>query len=175
VEIDRSSFLLAEFLVNVVAQSRTPDIELHHQARDEDLIIYADKRRLAQVVTNLIDNGAKYAGGVTRISFRRIGDNAQIVVDDAGPGVPIDERGRIFERFNRIGADAGRRGGKDTGVGLGLALVAEHMRLHGGRAWVTDRDDGGPGASFVVELPIGIDDQDLSEVVEPLDDLESTT
>jgi two-component system, OmpR family, sensor histidine kinase MtrB len=57
----------------------------------------------------------------------------------------------VFERFAR-GSAAGRRGATD-GSGLGLALVDEHVRLHGGRVWVEDRVDGAPGARFVIELP----------------------
>ena len=71
------------------------------------------------------------------------------MVDDAGEGVPEEDRVRIFERFNRAG-QASRRG-TGTGVGLGLALVDEHVRLHNGRIWVDDAPDG--GARFVVELP----------------------
>ncbi|MEM9561434.1 MAG: HAMP domain-containing sensor histidine kinase [Actinomycetota bacterium] len=164
VELQSSSFELAEFLINVIAQSRSPEIMLDHPDRDRDLIVHADKRRLAQVVTNLIDNAAKYAGGATGISFRQIGDCAQIVVEDRGPGVPPGDRKQIFERFSRAATDAGRRGGGDSGVGLGLSLVAEHIRLHGGRVWVTDRVDGHEGARFVVELPVGILDEEPVEM-----------
>ncbi|MGI9596637.1 MAG: sensor histidine kinase [Acidimicrobiales bacterium] len=161
VQLQSSSFGLTEFLVNVIAQSRSPEIELNHPNRDRNLVVSADKRRLAQVITNLIDNAKKYGQGATSISFRQIGDCAQIVVEDRGPGVPSGDRKRIFDRFSRTNSDAGRRG-TDTGVGLGLSLVAEHVRLHGGRVWVTDRIDGKPGARFVVELPVG-DDADAME------------
>ena len=67
-------------------------------------------------------------------------DEVRIAVEDDGPGVPAEERELIFERFAR-GSGAGRRG-CDDGVGLGLALVDEHVRLHGGRVWVEDRPDG---------------------------------
>ena len=156
VQLQTTSFGLTEFLFNVIAQSQSPEIEIDHPERDRDLVLSADKRRLAQVMTNLIDNGRKYGGGVTSISFRQVGDCAQIVVEDRGPGVPVEDRKRIFERFSRTSSDAGRRG-TDTGVGLGLSLVAEHVRLHEGRVWVTDRVDGNPGACFIVELPVGED------------------
>ena len=74
----------------------------------------------------------------------------QIGVEDHGPGVPVEERALIFERFAR-GVTAGRRSGSE-GAGLGLALVDEHVRMHGGRVWVEDRSDGEPGARFVIEL-----------------------
>jgi hypothetical protein len=66
--------------------------------------------------------------------------------------VPESERTRIFDRFNR--GDQGGSRGMDMGVGLGLALAAEHARLQGGGVWVEDRHDGGQGARFVVELPL---------------------
>jgi signal transduction histidine kinase len=75
-----------------------------------------------------------------------------MAVEDNGAGVPQDERFIIFDRFSR--GSAGGRRGYDTGVGLGLSLVAEHVNLHSGRVWVEDRPDGESGARFVVELPI---------------------
>ncbi len=74
-----------------------------------------------------------------------------IVVEDSGPGIAADERERIFDRFSRGAAAAGRRGGTE-GAGLGLSLVAEHVRMHGGRVWADDRPGGEPGARFVIEL-----------------------
>ena len=59
----------------------------------------------------------------------------------------------MFERFARGAGSAGRRG-TGEGVGLGLALVREHVAMHGGRVWVEDRFDGEPGARFVVALPV---------------------
>lgn len=164
VQLQLSHFGLAEFLVNVIAQSRSPEIELTTPDDDRDLAITADKRRLAQVVTNLIDNADKYGGGATGVRFRRVGDQVVIMVEDEGPGVPLEDRERIFDRFSRAGADAGRRSG-DSGVGLGLSLVTEHVRLHGGRVWVTERTDGRSGARFVVELPVGeheVGDEELA-------------
>ncbi|MFM7535042.1 MAG: ATP-binding protein, partial [Acidimicrobiales bacterium] len=67
------------------------------------------------------------------------------------PGVPVEERQFVFQRFAR-GAQAGQLGAGE-GAGLGLALVEEHVRLHGGRVWVEDRPEGTPGARFVIELP----------------------
>ena len=67
------------------------------------------------------------------------------------PACPPEERDLVFERFAR-GGGAGRRS-RSEGAGLGLALVDEHVRLHGGRVWVEDRLDGEPGARFVIELP----------------------
>jgi two-component system, OmpR family, sensor histidine kinase MtrB len=73
-----------------------------------------------------------------------------IAVIDEGAGVPVEERTLIFERFAR-GGGAGRRTGSE-GAGLGLSLVDEHVKMHGGRVWVEDRLDGESGARFVIEL-----------------------
>lgn len=125
-------------------------IEVHVDDGAAELVIQADKRRLERVVANLVHNAELHGGGLAGISVARAGDRVRVLVDDAGPGVAPAYRGRIFERFSRAPATAGARrdGG---GVGLGLALVAEHVRVHGGRVWVEERPGG--GARFVVELP----------------------
>ena len=136
-------------------------------------------------LANFVDNASKYADGATGVFVERHeqgatpdpagvddaldGPTVRIAVEDRGPGVPEGERQRVFHRFNR--GDQGGSRGKDVGVGLGLALAAEHARLQGGRVWVEDRDDGGQGARFVVELPLvqGRDDEgqgNLSEVTQ---------
>jgi signal transduction histidine kinase len=104
------------------------------------------------VIANLLDNADRYAGGATSVSIERTGDLIHISVEDNGNGVPEDERDIVFDRFSR-GSEGGNRS-NDTGVGLGLALIDEHVRLHGGRVWVEDRRDGDHGARFVVELPL---------------------
>jgi two-component system, OmpR family, sensor histidine kinase MtrB len=112
--------------------------------------LLADKRRIERVVANLVDNAAQYAGGATRLAIEPAVGAARLVVADHGPGIPVSEREKVFERFYR-GHSAGQRG-TTNGTGLGLALVAEHVRLHGGRVWV----EGGAGSEnrFVVELPL---------------------
>jgi signal transduction histidine kinase len=84
----------------------------------------------------------------------RRGRQAELTVEDSGPGVPPAERAAIFERFYR-GAAAGRRGAS-SGTGLGLALVAEHLKAHHGTVEVTDRPGG--GARFVVRLPLAAEE-----------------
>jgi len=118
-------------------------------ADDVPQIIVADKRRLGRSLMSLIENAAKYAGGATRIEITVAGDRIRFAVEDAGPGVPIPERRHVFGRFSR-GEEA--RSGAIAGSGLGLALVEEHIRLHGGRVFVDDATGG--GARFVIELPI---------------------
>jgi signal transduction histidine kinase len=141
---------LSELLTHAVPTSSAATIDIAPEATD--VAIRADKRRLERVVTNLLTNADAHGGGAVRIGLRRVDGTLRLEVDDEGPGVPLDDRPRIFERFAR-GAAAGRRSGSGgDGVGLGLALVDEHVRLHRGRVWVEDAPSG--GARFVVELPI---------------------
>ena len=113
--------------------------------------VLTDKRRVSRILMNLVDNARDHGDGVRAVRVTRSGDTARFVVEDLGDGVRAEERERIFERFFR-GAAAGRRAG-GTGTGLGLALVAEHVRLLGGEVWVEDAVPA-PGARFVVDLPV---------------------
>jgi signal transduction histidine kinase len=121
-----------------------------------------DKRRLGQIVANLLENAKRYGGGPVRVTVEAGRNVARIGVEDAGPGVPPAERSAVFERFFRGSASGQRRGG-GQGSGLGLSLVAEHARLHGGRVWVED-GPGGVGARFVIELPMAVLPWALAEV-----------
>jgi two-component system, OmpR family, sensor histidine kinase MtrB len=141
-----------ELIMHAVAASTDVDVPVDIDAGLAGVVVRADKRRLSRVVANLLDNAAKYGNGATRVELRKAGDAVLIAVEDDGPGVSADDRDNIFLRFNR-GTSAGHRRGID-GVGLGLALVAEHVRLHGGSVWVEDRPGEQPGARFVIELPI---------------------
>nr|WP_214401099.1 HAMP domain-containing sensor histidine kinase [Pseudonocardia lacus] len=131
--------------VVAVRPGKPPEVDLVAQPP----LVLADRRRLDRTVANLLDNADKYAGGAVRVAVLRHGGRARLEVDDSGPGVPDDQREQIFERFAR-GPYAGRRG-VDGGSGLGLALVAQDVRWHGGAVRVEDRPGG--GARFVVELP----------------------
>lgn len=174
-QLERDPILLAEFLQFVVARSQSPDVPIAHPTEESYLVVMVDKRRLAQSVSNLLDNAAKYAAGATEVGFVRpsptqtmaddlpdvAGGWVYIYVEDRGGGVALADRERIFDRFTRASGDAGRRE-VATGVGLGLSLVGEHTRLHNGRVWVTDRPDGTAGARFVIAIPIG-DDVEFDE------------
>jgi len=153
VRLELDDIRLAEFVMQAVSVSSNGDsVPVELDSELAGVVVQADKRRLARVVANLLDNARKYGDGPVTVALQRVEDGVQIVVEDEGPGIPEEERDVVFERFARGGV-AGRRGSGE-GVGLGLALVAEHVRLHGGRVWVEDRADGHPGARFVVELPV---------------------
>jgi len=147
----------SRFVRNAVAVSSAPDVPVVCTPRAERAIISGDRRRLARVIANLIDNALAYGTGAPEVRLEDANapdeplTHLKIAVEDHGPGVPVEERALIFERFAR-GISAGRRTGSE-GAGLGLALVDEHVRMHDGRVWVEDRSDGEPGARFVIELP----------------------
>jgi len=143
---------LTELVMRAVASVGGPAVELGPGAVADGLAIQADKRRMERVIANLVENAARYGGGATRVIVDAGHYVARVAVDDEGPGVAPDEREAIFERFFR-GSAAGQRRGGGQGSGLGLSLVSEHVRLHGGRVWVED-NPAGTGARFVVEIPL---------------------
>jgi two-component system sensor histidine kinase MtrB len=157
IRLHNEELLVAEFVRHAVAVSSLPATPVTTTDRAEGLILNGDRRRLARVVANLIDNARIHGGGDITVEVEEAdGDDTPvsavwIIVEDHGTGVLAEERQIVFERFARGGV-AGRRAGSE-GAGLGLALVDEHVRLHGGRVWVEDRQDGEPGARFVIELP----------------------
>lgn len=110
--------------------------------------VLGDRRRMEQAVSNLVENAQVHGQGLCRVAVTEVGRLARLEVDDAGPGVPVADRERIFERFSRV-SDRERRV-DDIGSGLGLALVDQHVRLHSGTVRVEDRPGG--GARFVIEL-----------------------
>lgn len=137
---------LGPLVRNVVARVR-PDLPVETTGRS---VVLGDRRRLERVVENLAENAEVHGRGLVRVAVCTSPGTVRLEVDDAGPGVPAADRDRVFERFARVtGRD---RRLDDAGSGLGLALVEQHVGLHGGRVWVEDRPGG--GGRFVVELPV---------------------
>jgi signal transduction histidine kinase len=112
--------------------------------------VSVDRRRFERVMTNLIDNAHRYAGNVVAIRVELIDQDLAVNVDDAGPGVALEEQEQIFQRFFRGRAAHDR--GTARGTGLGLALVRDHVRAFGGTINVLDSPDG--GARFQILLPL---------------------
>jgi K+-sensing histidine kinase KdpD len=107
---------------------------------------------VVQVLGNLLDNACKYSpdGEPVRLSGNREGAEAVLAVEDAGPGIPEDERQRIFDRFTQLERQSQRRGG---GVGLGLYIARQLARSQDGDLLVVD-PAGGRGARFELHLPL---------------------
>lgn len=117
--------------------------------------IQGDAKRLQQALKNLISNAIKYspAGGEVVLRAVREGDRVTISVTDQGMGIPPQALERIFERFYRVD-DSDRR--IPGGIGLGLALVREVVRAHGGRVWA--ESSLGQGSTFFFTLPLSAED-----------------
>jgi signal transduction histidine kinase len=111
--------------------------------------VLADATRLRQAIANLVDNAVKYtpAGGRATVRVTVEGNDAVLTVSDSGPGVPVAEQARVWERLYR--GDASRT---ERGLGLGLSLVRVIVEAHGGTATVSNAEEG--GAVFAVRLPL---------------------
>jgi signal transduction histidine kinase len=142
-----------------VAREAGRATELGHPGRQvrldatRTLLVRATPETLLQVLTNLLDNAAKYspAGTPIRVQARRQGGQAVIAVIDAGPGVPAGQRERIFERFTQLQSDDGRRG---EGAGLGLYIARKLARSLGGDLVLCQARPPARGARFELRLPL---------------------
>jgi two-component system phosphate regulon sensor histidine kinase PhoR len=116
------------------------------------LVARADPARLRQVLSNLIDNAIKYgrAEGEVTVGGRKIdATRLELFVRDDGPGIPLDAKERVFERFYRVDKARSREQG---GTGLGLAIVKNVMQAHGGEVRVESAP--GEGTTFFLILPV---------------------
>lgn len=113
--------------------------------------VYADHKRLLQVLTNLLSNASKFSpqGMAVEVAVTVHGDSVRVDVMDRGPGIPEEFRNRIFNRFAQADSTATRQKG---GTGLGLAICKRLVELMGGHVGFEDRDGG--GTSFFFELPV---------------------
>ncbi|MFN2537998.1 MAG: ATP-binding protein [Mycobacteriales bacterium] len=142
----REQFDVGAFLSNAVSQCSSP-ARVAIDVRPAGLRAVADVARLNQVVSNLVENALRHSpsGDVVRVEARAAGTGLQLDVVDSGPGIPVSERARVFERFTRGGSSTA-----DGGTGLGLAIARWAVELHGGGiAVVGDR----PGCRIRVSLP----------------------
>ena len=133
-------------LVAGILEQKQQNLEIILQQKT----IVADPLLLEHLLLNLIDNASRYSNASTKItvSVSRTGNNAAIEVTDEGPGIPSQIREKIFERFFRADQNRSRREG---GSGLGLSIVRQIARIHGGNVTVQDGPQG--GSVFRVLLP----------------------
>jgi signal transduction histidine kinase len=109
------------------------------------------RSELARLLTNLLDNADRHAESEVTMMLRVEPPGTAVVeVIDDGPGVAPEDRERVFERFTRLAEGRHRDAG---GTGLGLAISRDIAQAHGGTLVLTDREDGRPGARFVLRLP----------------------
>ncbi|GAB3740407.1 ATP-binding protein [Silanimonas algicola] len=116
---------------------------------DEHAAVAGDEVALGVMVRNLLDNAFRYTpdGGRIRIEVRGGRGGAQLRIDDSGPGLPVEARERVFDRFHR------ELGGTATGSGLGLSIVRAVLASHGGTIRLRDSDLGGLGVDVHLSVP----------------------
>jgi len=108
-----------------------------------------DEQRLTQVLLNLVGNAIKFTDtGEVRVTAKTVNGHFAVSVTDTGPGIPPEERSRIFEQFHQVDSSLTKAKG---GTGLGLAIAKQIVEMHGGRIWV--ESTLGKGSTFRIEIP----------------------
>jgi two-component system OmpR family sensor kinase len=148
--LDLDDIVLAE-----IARARQSTDHTINAAAVSAAQVTADPGAMTRIVRNLLDNAARHAHSRLAVTLGGNNGTVQLTVADDGPGIPLEDRDRVFTRFTRLDDARDRAGG---GAGLGLAIVRELVAAHGGRVRVgdpqpTDRDGVYPGAWMYVELP----------------------
>jgi two-component system phosphate regulon sensor histidine kinase PhoR len=165
-----------EFMPISIAQLMESCLETsQHRAKEKSLEIRldapeglpdvaGDRRRLAEVLQNLLDNAIQYTmpGGKITLSAKPRSDKVIVTVTDTGIGIPRADQPRIFERFYRVDVARSREAG---GTGLGLSIAKHLVEAHGGRLWV--ESELGQGSRFHFSVPIfAAQDEDSEEYFE---------
>jgi two-component system phosphate regulon sensor histidine kinase PhoR len=148
------SFDVRSFVHNVVADL-APTAETRHQKIDTAVaadvgMLRGDPAKLHDARRNLVANAVTYSPerSTIRIQVSNIPQGMAVVVSDEGPGIPVEDLSRVFERFYRVDKSRARDPG---GTGLGLAIAKHLVGLHGGEVWAENRREG--GARFTITLP----------------------
>jgi two-component system OmpR family sensor kinase len=154
--LERAPVDLLELAGDAVQDAQAVDpgrsVTLEAVASGPAPIVQGDEQRLRQVFANLVSNALTHTPSTAPVTVRvsTSGRDATVEVIDRGPGIPAEDREKVFERFFRTDASRTRRSG---GSGLGLSIVSALVTAHGGRIAVGETPGG--GATFVVTLPLG--------------------
>lgn len=152
-DIDIESVSLLEFLSEEIERIsvRQPDVTVHADVAEADVVIQTDARRLRQVLSNLLDNAVKYGGTPPEvwISGHLAAPWVEIRVRDNGSGISAEDRQHLFGRFYRGSASGGRR----KGLGIGLYLSRQFAEWLGGNLEL--ESPPGQSAVFLLRLPLG--------------------
>lgn len=135
------------FCQSIVDENKHDDIQINILAQDANLQVSCDWQLMERVLTNLIQNALRYAQQSVQVVLARKENHFLVCVEDDGPGIPENERERVFQSFVRLHDKQDKKG-----YGLGLAIVKRIMQWHGGKASVTDSSLG--GACFVLSWPL---------------------
>jgi heavy metal sensor kinase len=136
-------------LMEVLAEEKNQSMIIEG---DDGIVVRGDRLILRQALINLLDNAVKYSPDGGRVEIRVGSDVGEAFVDirDSGPGISLEHRSRVFERFYRVDKSRSRAAG---GAGLGLSISEWAVQAHGGRIELDC--DRGPGCTFRIRMPIG--------------------
>ncbi len=142
--------LVRRTLANFDSIADEREMKLIYEVPDE-LTVQVDADKIERILLNLLSNAFKFTpdGGTVRCALRKNVDQAVIEVSDSGPGIPVEMREVVFERFRQLDGRATRRFG---GIGLGLAIVKDFVDLHKGYIEMGDADEG--GAKVTITIPV---------------------
>lgn len=138
---------IADIVERVAVENGVDDAVVDLSMVEPGLEVEVNRLEIRNALSNLIRNANTHGGGVRALRLVRRGDAVEIHVTDHGPGVPAEDRSRVFERFTRLGAR-----GSSGGSGLGLSIVARTASVHSGT--VECRTNAPRGADFVFSLPV---------------------
>ncbi len=150
-EILHLSSILKDAVEFMEVKARARPVAVSCEVIPPDMPVYADERRLRQILYNLLDNAIKYSpdDGEIRVIATPDRDMALVRVMDQGPGVPPAQRDRIFEPFSRIEPNQTAETAQGpTGTGLGLSLTRQLVEMQGGRIWVEQPEQRGSVFAF---------------------------
>jgi signal transduction histidine kinase len=153
-ELTDADELVASAVRSVQPEASSRGVTVHLDASGvESVLIWADVRRVGQVLRNLLANALAYtpAGGRITVSAAAVGGELTVLVDDTGPGISAEHVPNLFERFYRIDSSRARATG---GAGIGLAVVKQLVEAHGGMVGV--RSVVGTGTTFSFTLPLAL-------------------
>lgn len=142
-------FELVPFLKQSISEIGAEHEDILFRVPDISPVIYADKKRINQIVENLINNSRKYAKTSVTVSITQSGDTVSIHFRDKGPGIPDEDMPFITEKFYR-----GKNSGTENGSGLGLYIVRYIAEQSGGSIELINHASGEEGLEVVVNLPI---------------------
>lgn len=148
-------------MLNAIIRKLTPNAEAKNIALYSDYSVEVlapmllDYDKIWEAIYNIVDNAIKYTpeGGHVKLGLELLGKNVLVKIEDNGPGIPDDDKDRIFERFYRLDDSRARDTG---GTGLGLAIAKEAVVLHGGEIKVVDGQDG--GSLFMISVPYNVEE-----------------
>jgi heavy metal sensor kinase len=138
----------AASMIDVLAEEKNQSMIIEG---DGGIVVRGDRLILRQALINLLDNAVKYSPEGGRVEIRVGSDAGEAFVDvrDSGPGIPLEHRSRVFDRFYRVDKSRSRGGG---GAGLGLSISEWAVHAHGGRVELDC--DHGPGCTFRIRIPV---------------------